>query len=288
MKALIGLALLAAFSLQAATPLGKDTKIGGFTIGCQAYSFKNFTAFEAIDKTKAAGGKTIEFFTWQKLSPEFPNLEVNQTLSDDKVQILKDKLKAAGIRATSAYIGNNTFTQKDPEAAARKVFAWAKKMDLIALTGEPPEASFDLVEKLCKEYDIKFCLHGHRHDEKRPEYKNWDPNYTIKLMEHRDPRMGFCLDTGHLIRSGGDPIAAIKIFGKRLHTLHLKDPISTAATSEDTVYGQGIGNTKGILDELKKEKFKGWISIEYENPVPDAVPDIQKCIEFVRNAAAKP
>lgn len=286
MKAIIGLSLLAAFSLHAATPLSNDTRIGGFSLGCQAYSFNKFTAFEAIEKTKAAGGKTIELFTWQKFSPEFPNLEVNPTLPDDKLQLLKDKLKEAGIRATSAYIGNNAFTQKDPEQAARKVFEWAKKLDLLALTGEPPESSFDLVEKLCKEYDIEFCLHGHRHDEKHPEYKNWDPSYTIKLMEHRDPRMGFCLDTGHLIRSGGNPIEAIKMFGKRLHTLHLKDPISL--TGEDTVYGQGIGDTKGILAELKKRKFKGFISIEYENPVPDAVPDIRRCIEFVRDAAVTP
>ncbi len=283
MKALTILSLFAAFTLQAATPLSPETKIGGFSLGCQAYSFNKFTLFEAIDRTKATGAKTIELFTWQKFSREFPDLEVNQTLPDDKIELLKNKLKAAGLRATSAYIGNNAFTQKDPEKAARQVFEWAKKLDLLALTGEPPESSFDLVEKLCKEYDIKFCLHGHRHDPKRPEYKNWDPSYTIKLMEHRDPRMGFCLDTGHFVRSGGDPIAAIKIFGKRLHTLHLKDPLST--TGDDTVFGGGIGNVSGVLAELRKQKFQGWISIEYENPIANAVPDIRECVDYVRDAA---
>ena len=43
---------------------------GGFALGCQAYTFNRFTAFEAIDKTVEAGGKVIEFYPGQKLSAE--------------------------------------------------------------------------------------------------------------------------------------------------------------------------------------------------------------------------
>src|SRR3954469_15277204 len=167
---LFALALLLQLSAFAAEPLPDSCKIGGFPLGCQAYSFNNFTAFEAIDKTAAAGGKTIEFFTWQKYSPEHPNLEVNSTLPEKYINELKEKLKAAGIRATSAYFGNAAFTAKDPEAALRKTFEFAKKLNFVALTGEPPESGFDLVEKLCKEYDIRFCLHNHRRDEAHLEY----------------------------------------------------------------------------------------------------------------------
>ena len=31
-------------------------RTGGFAIGCQAYTFNRFTAFEAIEKTELAGG----------------------------------------------------------------------------------------------------------------------------------------------------------------------------------------------------------------------------------------
>jgi len=275
---LVGISLL--LNTHGATPLADSCKIGGFAIGCQAYSFNQFTALEAIEKTKAAGGKTIEFFSWEKFSPEHPNLEINFTLPQKNIDELKAKLQAADIRATSLYFGNTAFTQKDPEAALRKTFEFAKKMDLLALTGEPPESGFDLVEKLCKEYDLKFCLHNHKRDESKPDYKNWDPNYTVKLMEKRDARMGFCLDTGHLVRSGLKPVDAIKLFGKRLHTLHLKDPIS--ATDHDTIYGEGVADIKGILRQLKKQKFNGFISIEYENNWTNSVPDIRRCIEFVR------
>lgn len=273
--------LSAHFALQAAATLPDSTKVGGFSIGCQAYSFNNFTAFEAIEKTAAAGGKTIEFFSWQKYSPEHPNLEVNSTLPEKYVKELQQKLKASGIVATSMYFGNTAFTAKDPEAALRNTFEFAKKMGFVALTGEPPESGFDLVEKLCKEYDIRFCLHNHRRDESHPNYKNWDPNYTINLMKNRDPHMGFCLDTGHLVRSGLNPLDALKILKGRVYTLHLKDPITQ--TGQDTIYGQGVGHVKEVLQELKNQHFDGFISIEYENIGPNSVPDIRKCIEFVKD-----
>lgn len=282
---------LAAFVLSfqlianAASPLDDSTKIGGFSIGCQAYSFKDFSAYEAIDKTAATGGKTIEFFSWQKLSPEHPKLELNSTLPEQQITELKAKLKSAGLRATSMYFGNNAFTQKDPEAALRKTFEFAKKMEFVALTGEPPATGFDLVEKLCKEYDIRFCLHNHRKDDAHPDYKNWDPTYTAGLMKNRDKHMGFCLDTGHLVRSGLKPVEALKILKGRVFSLHLKDPIT--ADGHDTVYGQGVGDVKNVLKELKKQKFDGFISIEYENFGSNSVADIKQCIEFVRAQGKK-
>ncbi len=266
----------------AAEPLPRATKIGGFSLGCQAYTFNGYTLFEAIDKTRAAGGKTIEMFLWQKFSPEFPTLEFNAQLSDDKLNLLKEKLRASDVRAVSAYFGNAAFTAKDPEAELRKVFEFAKKLKLVSLTGEPPnvEKDLDLIEKLVKEYDIQFCLHNHQKDEAHPDYKNWDPNYTAGLMKNRDPRMGFCLDTGHLVRSGLKPVDAVKLHGKRVHSLHLKDPLSQA--EHDTIFGQGVGDVKGVLKELKRQKFNGYISIEYEHNWTNSVPDIKQCVEFVR------
>ncbi len=275
--------------LHAASPLPDAAKIGGFALGCQAYSFNRYTLFEAIDKTKEAGGKTIELFLWQKLSRELPQVEVNAQMSEEHLNLLKEKLRSSNIRATSAYFGNTAFAEKDPESALRKVFEFAKKLDLVALTGEPPDAkeNFDLVEKLVKEYDVRFCLHNHRKDDKKPDYKNWDPNYTAHLMKGRDRRMGFCLDTGHLVRSGLKPVQALKILKGRVYSLHLKDPISQ--DDHDTIFGQGVGDVKNVLKELKRQKFDGFISIEYEHNWTNSVPDIKQCIDFVerKGKAAK-
>src|SRR6266540_5248806 len=75
--------LLIAPVLAGAAPIPEDCKIGGFALGCQAYTFKNFSAFEAVEKTAQAGGKVIEFYPGQKLSPEHPEVKLNHDASDE-------------------------------------------------------------------------------------------------------------------------------------------------------------------------------------------------------------
>ena len=52
-------ALFTVSSLHAA-PFPDDLKVGGFAVGCQAYSFNRFSVFEAIEKTASTGAKVIE------------------------------------------------------------------------------------------------------------------------------------------------------------------------------------------------------------------------------------
>src|ERR1017187_8725066 len=51
-----------------ATPIPENCQTGGFAVGCQAWTFKDSSVLEAIDKTAAAGGKVIEFFPGQKFT----------------------------------------------------------------------------------------------------------------------------------------------------------------------------------------------------------------------------
>ncbi len=78
---LTGLVLLTA--RLSAAPIPEDAKIGGFAIGCQAWTFNRFTAFEAVEKTALAGGKVIEFFPGQKLSPQQPDAKLDHNASDE-------------------------------------------------------------------------------------------------------------------------------------------------------------------------------------------------------------
>ena len=255
----------------------------GFVVGCAAYTFRQGTAFEAIDKTKACGGKVIEFFAWQKLSAETGDVQLNENISDENIQRLKAKLAAAGIKAVNCYVGNQNFVAgSQDESAPRKVFEFARKLGLRGLTGEPPEDQLDLVEKLAKEYDIQFCIHNHRHDEQQPGYRNWEPAYILSLVKNRDRRIGVCVDTGHLVRSGIKPADAIKTLGSRVLSVHLKDPKDGSPEAADQPYGQGIADIKGVLAELKRVGFKGHIAVEDENTSDHLLDDVKQCIEFVR------
>src|SRR5690242_7805629 len=90
----VTLALLAssAAHLQAEVKIPDENKTGGFAIGCQAYTFRLYTVFEAIDKTAEAGGRVIEFFPGQKLSKDQPEVKWDHNASDEVIDKVKAKL----------------------------------------------------------------------------------------------------------------------------------------------------------------------------------------------------
>jgi len=256
----------------------------GMEVGCSAYAFRHLTAFEAIEKTKECGADVIEFFLWQKLSPENPKVILNADLSDEHIVALKAKLKATGVRAVNAYFNNAPFQDKaGPEVGVRKLFEFARKLGLRGLTGEPAPDQLDLVEKMVKEFNIQLCFHNHPKNPKKPDYLNWDPKYLFSLMEKRDPRMGFSVDTGHLARSGVDSVETLKLFKKRALSVHLKDVTEAKPEAGEVPYGQGISNIAGILTELKRQNFRGHIGVEYENTTDHLLDDVKHCIRFMRS-----
>jgi hypothetical protein len=53
----------------------------------------------------------------------------------------------------------------------------------------------------------------------------------------------------------------------------------------DLPIGLGVTNVKGVLRELRRQKFDGNISIEYERDWENTVPDIAQCVGYVRGFA---
>jgi len=253
-------------------------KVNGFAIGCQAYTFNRFTLFEAIEKTEQAGGKVIEFFPGQKLSKEEPDVKWDHNASDEVIAKVKAKLAQHRMLAVNYGVVG---IPKD-EAAARKLFDFARKMGLRAITTESTE-SIDTIEKLVKEYDIGVAYHNHPRNPNNANYKVWDPNYIAELVKGRDPRIGSCADTGHWARSGVKSVEALRILKGRIISAHLKDLNEfDKHDAHDVPYGTGVCDMKGVLDELKAQKFQGNISLEYEYNWDNSVPEVAQCIDFVR------
>jgi sugar phosphate isomerase/epimerase len=266
----------------AEVPIPEANKVGGFAIGCQAYTFNRFTAFEAIEKSAAAGARVIEFYPGQKLSKEEPTLSVGHDSSDEVVQKLKEKLAKHNMVAVNYGVVS---IPKD-EAAARKIFEFAKKMGMYGVTTESVDA-LDTIEKLVKEFDITCAIHNHPRQPNNPNYKVWDPNYVLSVVKDRDRRIGSCADTGHWLTSGIDPLEAVKILKGRIMSSHMKDRnVRGDAGHHDVPFGAGVAGLPAILDELKAQGFKGNISIEYEYNWDASVTDVAQCIGFFRGYAA--
>lgn len=277
-KTLLLLSLFAASTF--AAPIPETAKVGEFFAGCQAYSFRLFSVLEAIDKTAAAGGKTIEFYPGQKFSTEKPDAKWDHNATPEMIQTVKAKLTEKGLTP----VGYGVIKLGKDAAQDRKVFEFCKTMNIGIVISEPDVAGLDGIESLVKEFDIKMAIHNHP---KRPldrAYLFWDPNYVLSLVKDRDPRLGSCADVGHWVRSGLNPVDCIKILKGRIFDSHMKDLTEFGnPKAHDLPFGQGKSDIPAILAEYHAQGYPGPLHCEYEHNWETSLPEITQCLDFVKN-----
>src|SRR5205809_6868473 len=206
LKLCVALTTLLATATVSTEEIPDEYKIGGFALGCQAYTFNRFSVFKAMEKTAQAGGKVIEFYPGQKLNPDQPDVKWDHNASAEIIQKVKDKLALHHIKAVNYGVVG---IPKD-EAGARKIFEFARKLGLYGITTESVE-SIDTIEKLVKEYNIRVGFHDHPRRADNPNYRMWDPNYVLSDAKERDHRIGPCANTGQWARRGPKPVEWTRI-----------------------------------------------------------------------------
>jgi len=275
------LRLLSACTLLAVLPLGlqqparDDTAAEklGWRLGAQAWTFRDRTAFEAIDTAAKLGLKYIELYPGQALSPEQKDAKVGVDLTDEQRSALLRKLGTAKVKAVS--FGVVEFS-KD-EKHARRIFEFARQMGLESITCEPELDACELVDKLCTEFGINAAIHDHP----KPS-RYWNPDIVLEAVKGRSQRIGACADTGHWSRSGLVPVECLKKLEGRILQLHFKD----IENDKDRPWGTGKGDARGMLAELKRQGFRGLVSLEYEDGEGKAVEeDAARCIAFFDETA---
>ena len=118
--------------LASAVPIPEDCQTGGFALGCQAWTFKEYPVLEAIEKTAAVGGKVIEFYPGRKFSAESPGLKFDHNATDEMVAAAKAQLKKSGIRTVNYGVVQIPLD----DAGARKIFEFTKQFELFRMARE--------------------------------------------------------------------------------------------------------------------------------------------------------
>ena len=102
-----------------------------------------------------------------------------------------------------------------------------------------------------------------------------------RMLGSTDPaRIGVCLDTGHHVVAGGDPVETLRSLGERVRHVHLKDVdgdllgglrAGAYAGLEDAVrnglfteLGAGILDLDGVLGALAARDYDGWLMVEQD------------------------
>jgi sugar phosphate isomerase/epimerase len=243
----------------------------GWKLACQAYTFgrNGINLFDTLDILDDIGMRYVELFPGQRLSKDM-DVQVGPGMSADAISALKAKLQATNVTAVAFGV---TGIGKD-EAGARKLFDWAKAMGIGTIVAEPAADEFDLIDKLCKEYNIRVALHNHPYPS-----AYWAPNVVLDRTNGRSNMIGACADTGHWTRSQIEPVHALKMLQGKIVELHFKDLNKVGEGAYDVPWGVGVCNLNAMLTELKRQGFKGVFSIEYEIGSGDELKtNVAKCV----------
>ena len=246
---------------------------GDWKLSMQSYTFHLFTVPEALDKTAELGLKYIEIYPGQRMGPEFDDAVFGYNLTLDQ----QDQLKELAASKNIKIISSGVWTANRDEWA--QVFPFAKNMELEFISAEPAREDWDVVESLANEYNIKVAVHNHPN-----ENSYWKPEILLNYIGDRSSLIGSCADVGHFKRMNVDPIPALRELEGRLISFHFKDIAAPDSDGnfEDVVWGTGILNVKDILEELKKQNFKGYFTIEYEADWENNLPQIKESIEYFK------
>jgi sugar phosphate isomerase/epimerase len=246
---------------------------GGFPIGVQTISLRKFALPEVMRHLQGMGVRYVEF----SASSHLP-----ATATDEQIADARRLAAAAGLTISAQ--GVNRFSSD--HTANRRVFEFAKKLGIRTLTANPqPDAdTFASLDKLVAEYDIRLAIHNHGPGSL---YDKLDS--VVTAIDGRDPRIGACVDCGHYLASGEDPVKCIRTLNNRVYGVHLKDQAEVGKKSENVVLGKGHLDVVALFQALRQIKFRanGALSLEYEAHPDNPLDNLKACLASAKEAIAK-
>lgn len=242
----------------------------GYILGIQSYTLRNYSIDDALKHTHEMGLGSVELF----------NAHFKLDSSPQDIEAMLKKVKGYGIKIMGH--GVNPFT-KDHEAN-KKIFQFAKAAGIRNISADPTEDSFDSLDKLVEEFDIRIAIHNHGPGARYDKVAD-----VLNAVKGRHKHIGACADLGHYIRSAEDPVRAIHLLEGRLFGVHLKDFEEQKDKTKGVILGKGHLDVVETFKALNKVKFPsdGCLSLEYEENPDNPLDDVRQCLQIARDGYEK-
>ncbi|HDQ46332.1 MAG TPA: DUF1080 domain-containing protein [bacterium] len=256
----------------------ETVRIRELPVSVQCWTFRKYTFVESLDKIRALGVRYVEAYPGQMLGGKYKDVPFTpERVTDEHIRWVKEELARRGLTLVTYGVCN----WENTEEATRAYFEFAKKLGIRTLNTEPRFDDFTLIEQMVREYDIRVAIHNHP---KPTPY--WDPQTVIDRIKGLDPRIGSGADTGHWMRAGVNPLAALRRLRGRITNVHLKDLNAfDDPGAYDVPFGTGAGKIRSILAELTLQDYDGFIAVEHERheDLPDPSDQIRQGLEYIRS-----
>jgi inosose dehydratase len=240
----------------------------GLKFGIASYTFRKFNLEQAIAMTRQAG---VQYITLKDF-----HLPMGSSPTERKQA--KASIEAAGLKL----MGGGVIYMKNDEAEIKAAFDYARDAGMPVIVCSPDPAALGIVEAMAKSYDLRIAIHNHGPgDQKYPS-----PLDVLRLVKDRDSRIGICIDVGHTVRIGQDPVAVIGECSERLYDFHMKDVTEAASKGVATEVGKGVIDIVGVLRALLKIKYSGHVALEYEINERNPMPGVEESFAYMRGVMA--
>lgn len=241
----------------------------GLKLGLTSYTLRKFSLDQALAMTREAGLKYI--------SLKDMHLPLKSTTEQRKEA--RKKVEDAGL----VLMGGGVVYLKNNEKEIRDAFDYCKDAGMPTLICSPDPEALDAVEKVAHESGVRVAIHNHGPTDKR--YPS--PLDVLRLVKDRDPLMGICMDVGHTVRIGVEPVGAIEQCAHRLYDFHMKDVTAATPKGAATEVGKGVIDIPAVLTALIRVKFAYHVALEYEAHADNPMPGVKESIQYIRSALAR-
>jgi sugar phosphate isomerase/epimerase len=239
-----------------------------FKLGVASYSFRKFPREQAIRMTRALDVRYINIKSF--------HLPLDST--PEQIRAARAEFERGGLTILGG--GNITFDKED-DAEIRHLFEYARLAGMPLMVCAPTHRTLPMLEKYVREYNIRLAIHNHG-----PEDKQFPtPQSVLAAVKDMDPRIGLCVDVGHTLRAGADPVASLAEAGPRLFDIHIKD-LRAPAIDQDCPVGDGVMPIVAIFRQLRKMVYTGGVMLEYEADESDPLPGMRKSFAYMRGVLA--
>jgi sugar phosphate isomerase/epimerase len=240
----------------------------GLKMGITSYSLRKFTLDQAIAMTRQAGLKYISL----------KDVHLPLKSSPEERREARRKIEDAGL----VLMGGGVIYFNNQEDEIRAVFDYARDAGMPTIICAPDPAALDTVEKMAAKYGLRIAIHNHGPDNN--QYPS--PLDVLRLVKNRDAHMGICMDVGHTVRIGQDPIAVIQQCASRLYDFHMKDVTEATAKGASIEVGRGVIDIVAVLKALAGLRFPYHVALEYEAMADAPMPGIVESLAYTRGVLA--
>jgi sugar phosphate isomerase/epimerase len=267
----LAVAVLAGAVVVSCTVTPKEPEWEKPRFALQLYTFRDRSFVDAVKTAKKVGFEYVEAYPGQRLGEGFEGNIGPELMNDaEKRQKVKDFLKEQGIKLVVFGVCG-----AGDEAGWKNLFGFAKDMGIEILQVEvgKNDVTMDLLDRLAGEYGVKVAIHNHAQ-------KEGFPDAQLQQLGNRK-NVGSGADTGHWQTAEIVPLEGIKKLEGKIFTLHLVDK-NKFGPGHDVPYGQGVGEMGKIMNELRRQKFSGIITCEYEHMTPTLEDEVAQCVKWYK------